>query len=345
MIDKVPIIFIHRGYSNYMEYSLRQAVATNPDNEVILLGSDCELSIDGITFVEQAACESNELNDFRKNYIHMSYQPLEFEKFCFERWFLIAEFMHKRNIKKAFVMDTDVMIFADMNLVSDKIPDGVVCALSYTQRDDDGNYGIRHSSGHSSYWTLEGILRFVNFLKLLYHKQELLNILKNKWAVYSKSNIYGGVTDMDSLGLFRDKFLKAGEFMNTNIMADCGGIFDNALGLSDGKIENHYVINGFTKKLEWRDEMPYCRELASGNMKRFYTLHCQGRFKSFIPVFYSGPDFTEKQAMDRAFRYQKILFLTERFFRSNIKKYMMAAAPKLFYFIRQKIMKNTLKVL
>jgi hypothetical protein len=345
MADKVPIFFIHHGYSNYMKYSLRQAVATSPGSEVILLGHGWEPSIDGVTFVEQSACESSELNEFRKNYIHMSYYDAKYDRICFERWFMLAEFMRKNKIEKAFAMDTDVMIFADMNLVSDKIPAGVVCALSYTQQDNREDHETRHSCGHSSYWTLDGILRFVNFLNLLYHKQDLLDILKNKWAVYSKSNIYGGVSDMDSLGLFRDKCLKAGEFMNTNIMADCGGVFDNALSLSEGKIENQYVMNNFVKKLEWHDKMPYCRELASDNIKRFYTLHCQGRFKSFMPVFYSGPDFTEKKAMDRVFRYQKILFLTERFCRSNIKKYMTAVAPKMFSFIRQKIMKNILKVL
>ena len=336
MPDKVPIIFIHCGYSSYMEYSLRQAVATSPGSEVILLDSNCKLAIDGVNLAEQAAYESNELEKFRKNYIHMSYQPLEFEKFCFERWFLLAEFMRRSNIKKAFVMDTDVMIFADMNSVAAKIPDEVVCALSCTELEVDRNYGIKAGSGHSSYWTLNGILRLADFLRQLYSETEMLNLLKHKWSIYSQSHIYGGVTDMDGLWLFKDRCLKAGEFMNTNIMPGCGGVFDNALGSPEGITGNQYVMNGMIKKLEWHDNMPYCRELVSGDTKLFYTLHCQGQFKFLMPEFYSGPDFPGKSGLDREFFFNKYKFFTKRFIINIIKKIIMRIAPKLLSVRRKK---------
>lgn len=110
----LPIVFIHKGYSDYMEYSLRQAKYSNPDSELILLGDEANDRFDFITHVNMKNYSSS-ANDFAKFYKHYSTNPYHYELFCIQRWFILNEYMNEKNIDKCFVCDTDVMIYSNID--------------------------------------------------------------------------------------------------------------------------------------------------------------------------------------------------------------------------------------
>ena len=80
-----PIVFIHTGYSDYMEYSLRQAKHTNPDTEIILLGDDVN---DRFPFVTHVNIKDyfNGASEFAKIYKHYSTNPYSYNSRVSSEW-------------------------------------------------------------------------------------------------------------------------------------------------------------------------------------------------------------------------------------------------------------------
>lgn len=330
------LIFIHRGYSDYMEFSLRQAVVANPGGEIVLLGDESSPDIAGVRRTMIRDYETAAIAKFRNDYRHMSYQPEVFERVCFERWLVLSEFIRREGIVKAFVVDTDAMIYTDLSELNRSFAPTVKCGLAESDNGvPDEAIGYKPVSGHSSYWTRQAVFEFEVLLKRLYVEPELRTILEKRWNEYSKSHIYGGITDMDALGLFK-RGLRADEFINTNELPGCGGVFDLALCLSDGAKKNQYQMRGLIKRLEWRDGLPYGIERKSGKQVRFYTLHCQGRYKSFMADYYHGSDFPGRQRLTIKFNYRKYSFILERLVKSSVKSCLAKLMPALLQQLKQK---------
>lgn len=332
----IPIIFFHLGYADYIQIALRQAIATNPDSEIVLFGNEASPVVDGVRRVITSDYETRQSVKFRQNYRHMSYQQEILERLCFERWLWIAEFFRREGLAKAFVMDTDVMIYTDLSKLSRMFTPAVKCGLAQTGDDiPDNATGYKPVSGHSSYWTARAIFELETLLLELYVNPELRKLPETRWAEYSQTHIYGGITDMDAIGLFK-RGLRADEFINTNELPGCGGVFDLSLCLSDGAVENQYQMHGLIKRLEWRDGLPYGIECKSGSTVRFYTLHCQGCYKSFMAGFYRGPDFAGRRRLTAENNCRKYKFILERMVKSLAKSCLAKIAPELLQRLRQK---------
>ena len=114
MNDKVALIFTHKGSSDYLWYCLEQAKISCPDCRIILLGDDANKTDNPniehylITDVMQSA------DDFEKVYRHQSSNPYWYALICFQRWFIIRDFVEKNNISRFYGCDTDIMIYDDL---------------------------------------------------------------------------------------------------------------------------------------------------------------------------------------------------------------------------------------
>ena len=266
----------------------------------------------------------------------MSYQPETLERICFERWLVLAEFIRREGIAKAFVVDTDVMIYADLSKLTRNFAPTIKCGLAESDNEvSDETIEYKPVSGNSSYWTSKAIFEFESLLKRLYIEPELQTLLENRWAEYSLTHIYGGITDMDALGLFR-RSLSNTEFINTSIMSGCNGVFDVALCHSEGAVKDQYQMSGLIKRLEWRSGVPYGIECKSCKRIRFFTLHCQGRYKSFMAGLYNGPDFSGRQWLTAKSKYREYLFILERLVKSGVKSFMAKTMPALLRRLRRK---------
>ena len=90
----LPIIFVHTGNSNIISYALNQARKFNPDSEIILLGDESN------SWVQKHGFRHFNVSDyygmaekFNDVYVHMSPNPIGYERFCFQRWMVIKEFL------------------------------------------------------------------------------------------------------------------------------------------------------------------------------------------------------------------------------------------------------------
>lgn len=112
----LPIVLIHRGDEPYLSYSLRQAKVSNPDASVFLLGTaiNQHFASDGITHVMMNSYMQS-ASAFAPIYKHMHIMPLSYNLFCFQRWFLLRDFMRDNQIQACCYIDSDVMLYENVN--------------------------------------------------------------------------------------------------------------------------------------------------------------------------------------------------------------------------------------
>jgi len=112
----VPIVFIHRGDDEYLTYSLQQAKRGSPQSDIILIGDAANARFASETvrhfgiddFFESAG-------RFAEVYQHQSGNAYEYELFCFQRWFVLRDFMKAHDIARCCYLDSDIMLYADAN--------------------------------------------------------------------------------------------------------------------------------------------------------------------------------------------------------------------------------------
>lgn len=118
----IPILYIHKGYCPYLRLSILQARKTNPEARIVLLGdkeNEClkELGIDFYFFQNYFSFAAA----FEKIYQHHSSNGYPYEVFCFQRWFILKDFVAQENINGYFLYnDSDTFLFCDVNALISK---------------------------------------------------------------------------------------------------------------------------------------------------------------------------------------------------------------------------------
>lgn len=106
-----PLIYIHKGYSWYAPLALCNG-RRFANSEVYYLGDRFGCAV-------ARACGANawSLNDFRsgadrfaKIYHHHSELGFDFELFCIQRWFILADFMEAKGLESCIYLDTDILL-------------------------------------------------------------------------------------------------------------------------------------------------------------------------------------------------------------------------------------------
>ena len=276
----LPIIFIHKGYSSYLEFSLRQAKLTNPASEIFLLGDDAN---NRFPFVSHTLIKDyfSSAAEFAKLYKHLSTNPYNFELFCFQRWFVLKDFMIDKNIQRVLVCDSDLLLYSDFNskikpLLDKKIELGL-CQYKFV------------ASAHLSYWTINPIKGFCTFVCSSYIRQDLFSKYVNFWEKLQKQNTPGGVCDMTALLFFSQTFPKdkTVNFLDIIGQATC----DDNINEPRGIYPNEYLFKR-TKKFQWIEDIPYCYNIRLKKLIKFNAIHFQGPAKYKMPLYYHGKKFT-----------------------------------------------------
>ena len=186
----VPIVFISKTlrHSPELELVVKQAERNNKD--VFLLGDEgnkeyCPSNHHNISDYSEGVAE------FESQYQHLSTNPEGIEKFCFSRWFVLRNFLKENNYEGVLYLDNDILLFTDATLEFKKRKH-LYCMLS------------GRTSGHSSYWTLEGIEAFCNYLMEIYTDKSSydFNRLAAHFQVRQHFGLDGGLCDMTLLESF-----------------------------------------------------------------------------------------------------------------------------------------------
>jgi len=282
---KYPVAIVHKGSQEYLKWSLMQA--KNFANQVVLIGDESNRRFNHIAdHQDLRQLKSSYADEFRKLYSHMSDNSYNFEFFCFERWFILYEYMIRNEIDVIVHLDSDVLLYNTSELEFRHNIDETICA--YHIPDQSYQDMKWFASGHCSFWTRDGLGRFCLFIleKYRHHLAEL----KKKWDWHQDTKMEGGICDMTLLYLF---YKENHKIIQNNAKSDKGFTYDMNINTADNFYSNEYETKrtwllNHNKKIFFPDHLPYCLNIMEGAPVQFLCLHCQGRTKLLMYHFYTG---------------------------------------------------------
>lgn len=283
----MTIIIFHLGNQAYVKYCLQQALQYH--NEIVLLNDNPdnfkELSSDNCKIVNYSNY-TERVNKFNKIYKHFSTNSYQLELICIIRWMCIYEYMEKHNIQRAFICDSDVLIYDNITNIDNqylKDYDYMLCSSS-----------SKNVTGGQSIWNINKLKAFVEFI-FAFYTVETLQKIENWWKIYNEP---GGICDMTLLYYFANNSLdfvglRLPDFPYFN--QDLTQIFNNefTFDLHLATYGNHphpkeYEINEMTKNknIKFINNKPYCFNKRLNKDIRFVLLHFQGRNKAIMKDYF-----------------------------------------------------------
>ncbi|MGV3561420.1 hypothetical protein [Larkinella arboricola] len=278
----IPIVFIHQNYSHYLDFTLRQAVSSNPDSPIHLLGDADNNRFPFLIHHNIRDLLNEEAQRFEQVYKHSSPNHYNYELFCFIRWFLVRELMRREGYQQVFVADSDVMIYSDLTKYVDQT--GLNESIAGFNVGADYQW-VRSSSGHSSYWTWEGISLFCELAINLYTEPRLMAFMDQIRAEKIIKNDRAGISDMTALYVFYEeehtRIRNLSESMNNSA-------FDHNICMATNYNLDEYEFGLGRKKIVMKDGFPMAYNVFLKKEILLHTLHFQGNSKNIIHRYYTG---------------------------------------------------------
>lgn len=265
------IVIIHMGFAKYLLYVLRQIKITNPNSEIFLISDKENKKYSKYsTFVDISKIQSLESKSFKENYIHLGKSTPNYEMFCMLRWIILRDFMREYNIKECLHIDSDILIFSDLNKALNPF----------------SNYKI--SLAHNLALTMhikdiEILDEFSKYLLFKYTNENELNKLKDMYYKTDRINngVAGSISDMD---ISREFFSRVKEPIGdlSEIVND--SIFDSAIVYGEPEFEMLKKGKYKLKKIFFENKIPFCNYILNGENKKikFHSLHLLTWTKLFI---------------------------------------------------------------
>lgn len=253
----IPIIIVHKGDSFYLSPVLKQIRLFNPDSHIYLLSDDSTSHYKNVIH-RNVSDYSDGANMFKKVYSHMSINPYDYELFCFQRWFIIRDFVKKEKLDYFLCLDSDVLLYCNVNEVFSKFIDYdfTICKVM----------GPCFSLFKSS-----SIEKLCSYMTSLYTDK---NHFSRLVSFYDTVKGIGGVCDMTALTWYQqdvsDNVLDLIHPVN-------GACFDGNISDPMG-----FEMLNRRKRIYWKNDLPYGLYLATNTYVKFYGLHLQGGAKHDI---------------------------------------------------------------
>ncbi|HEX9952113.1 MAG TPA: hypothetical protein VGB53_10120 [Rubricoccaceae bacterium] len=295
----MAIVFIHAGYSPYLEFSLGQARTASPESDIFLLGdaSNNRFPAHRFPFVHHIDTGAAVFDGagIGAAYQHLSTNPEPFERACFDRWFLLDTFLATQSLGSVLVLDSDVMLYATEAEIRRTHVGTADVALS---RPDVAGPFAWAASPHVSFWTAEALRDFCADARASYTDPARFALYDAKWGYHVKQGLGGGICDMTALHLFAEARTGVANVADVH----GGAAVDHNVNVADNAFEGEYRMDGMGKAVSWADGYPMGDNLRLGMPVRFYALHCQGHAKGRMPALYRGPAFDGQRRASRAVR-------------------------------------------
>lgn len=274
---KIPTIFFHIGYQKYLELCLRQ---TSKNNRVILIGNEQNQHLGQLENVEHHLYKhflEPGTSKFLDSYKHLHSGAAQFELFCFMRWIVVRNALKFMNIETFFYSDSDNLIYSDLDEVYKNLgsPD---FALAVPQEQPPFRWV---ATGAMSYWNIDILDEFCDFMTDFYIDKQKLAILEEKWAWHKREGFFGGICDMSLMWHFVQQ--KEHQVL-TKVQPD-----NTAFNININEPTNHYysldeyeVKEGDIKNIFFLEDKPYCKNLLTGEDVMFHNLQFQGGAKHLV---------------------------------------------------------------
>ncbi|RSZ37259.1 MULTISPECIES: hypothetical protein [unclassified Variovorax] len=219
---------------------------------------------------------------FCRSYVHLSSNTPEFEKICFRRYFLLARFLESHPEVRDFVLiDSDVLLFQGAGPHIRRLAGRADFSGSRMQSADGWN--PCQVSPHVSYWTANGLRRFVAYVLDSYATPSGRRKLRDIAARFAARGVRGGVSDMTLLYLWANA---TGNDDPINRVLD-GTVVDHNINGMHNLHRHEFKVLGGAKRIAWREGKAWLTS-TSGDMTRVVALHFQGSAKMAMPYALRG---------------------------------------------------------
>lgn len=269
------VFLVHTGNSEYLEISLKRIRNTNPNINIILLG---DTENDKYNFIRHALIGDYNTysKKFEKIYIHLSDKEYKYELFCFQRWFIILEYMKKHNIDKAYYQDSDVIIDCDL-----------------TQIEYDNKFWYSECSGHTCMFTIELLEELCKLILNYYTDEsnllELIN-MRSHMKHIEENDKWTNVTDMELISLYVYNNRQVSR--DVSRINEINGIFGlniNAEDYSNAFNMKKYDFLGSKTKLYLIKGKLYAKESIINKFVRILAVHFHSDNKRYMSKFIKYP--------------------------------------------------------
>lgn len=207
------------------------------------------------------------------HYVHLSSNTPEFEKICFRRYFLLAEYLKAHPECREFVLiDSDVLLFRGVGAHIRRVAGKADFSGSY-MRPRDG-WDPCQISPHVSYWTAMGLQRFIAFVLNTYATPAGRRKLRAIAARFAARGVRGGVSDMTLLHLWAHA---SGNADPINRVFG-GRMIDHNINGGHNLLLNEFQARGGAKRIVYVDGQPSVVTPA-GELVSVMALHFQGSAK------------------------------------------------------------------
>lgn len=276
-MTSLPIIFFHEGNPAYLKYSLKQAKRFNPNSTIYLLGDKANNRYTFVTHVDLSTLQSD-AEAFRKIYVHRSPNGEHYELTCFLRWFYVKALCKQQGIEAFIYLDSDVLTFQNFTELKSFFGDSTIANTC----DWTGMPAVSYFKDYKA------INSFCDFLIYAYTNISAIKKLEGWYETLLVDPIsLGGISDMI---LFHFYFQ---EHPNETLKID---LINNELAVDISiNREDGYEQEDGMKKVYWQNGLPYCKNLATGQLVRFASLHYQGNAKHQIIRHYKGGGYIFKR--------------------------------------------------
>lgn len=276
MSEKIPVIFFHIGNHDYFHGTLNLA---SKYNNVIVIGdqSDNFKKLHPNIKFENLNQFLNDVENFKNTYVHMHLSHPDIQLICYLRWIIIRNYCYQRNINRFFHADSDLAIVSDLTEIYYKHVnhDFALATMSYqpTHR--------LVASAHASYWKIDVLNNFCDFLFTSYQQGSIKNKLNEKFKWHQETNNPGGVCDMTQLYLFS---LENPHVSLTKVNDNT--CFDDNVNSGDNYEPNEYITENQAKKIMVKNNQFYFLNKEKEPVLA-YVIHCQGIAKDLINMIWN----------------------------------------------------------
>lgn len=273
-INNIPVIFIHRGFQEYLKYTI--SCAEEHHNRVVLLGSKENRNLTK-EWYSISDYTSSLFEQFTKLYMHLSPNSKWFELVCFERYFLLLNFMKRSGINRSIMVDSDVLLFGEIAKIymADEFDFGC------------GYDGKEELNPCVLYWNIDALENFVIFCYELYkdrNKRRMILDIYMRRKGEGKLKSEGGVSDMTLLYLWmKSSTYKYKDIFSENLRFFIDGNYNCA---KQKDIRYKMKINREVKKILFIKNWPYVIEEKSKKRRKVVAIHCQGIAKKYVKLLY-----------------------------------------------------------
>lgn len=257
---QIPIIIVHNGNSFYLSPVLRQMRLFNPDSRICLISDSSTKGYEGLVEHHDIDDYMESANEFAKSYVHLSSNPYFYELICFQRWYIILDFVRRHHMEYFLCMDSDVLFYSK---VDDIFPNYIDYDFTMCGKGGPG----------CSLFNPMSLERFCDYMSCLY-MPEFIQRLHDFYQPFLDKKQHGGFCDMTVFIWYQDEmYPKVADIA----IPQHGECFDGCITSADG-----FEMDGGVKKVYWKDNRPYGKWLADGSFVKLHCLHFQGRSKYSI---------------------------------------------------------------